>query len=140
VGAPAQTHNAHVAGDLDFVKFAASAAESYVIRTFDLGGRPDNDTVLTLYDVDGTSLLAYNDEHPQEEPGASRIEWQATHAGTCFVQIAQFSPNAGGCDLIYSLEVTLGTPVPTATHTCTPTGVPGSRRLYLPLVLRESGP
>lgn len=124
----------------------------YVMRTFNLGGRPDNDTTLTLYDVDGQTQLAYNDEHPLEEPGASRIEWEATSAGTYFLRVAQFNPAIGGCELTYLLEVIRGTPTPTptptptstptATRTPTPsaTGTPTStqRRCYLPMILKNS--
>jgi len=127
VGAPAQTHNFHRPSDVDFVKFPALASETYTIRTFSLGGRPDNDTTLTLYGVDGTTQLAHNDEHPLEEPGASRIVWNATDAGTYFLKVAQFNPAVGGCELTYLLEVMRGIP--------TPTPLPVSRT-HLPLIVR----
>ncbi len=132
VGEPAQAHNFHRAGDMDFVKFAALASETYTMHTFNLGGRPDNDTTLTLYDVDGTTQLAYNDEHPLEEPGASRIVWEATDTGTYFLKAAQFNPDVGGCELTYLLEVMHGTPTPTGTLTPTP-----SWKIYLPLVMKN---
>jgi hypothetical protein len=123
------------------------------MRTFNLGGRPDNDTTLTLYDVDGTTQLAYSDEHPLEEPGASRIVWEAMDTGTYFLKAAQFNPTVGGCELIYLLEVIHGTPTPTATPTPTPTATPAptptatptptgtvtppSNLIYLPVVLKS---
>ena len=107
--APAQEHISNPAGDEDFVKFAALAGKTYTMRTFDLGGRPHNDTTLTLYDVDGTTQLAYSNEHPLEEPGASRIEWAAIGTGTYFLKVAQFNPSTGGCELTWLLEVISGT-------------------------------
>ena len=131
VGGLPQAHSFHPTGDVDFIKFAALVSETYTMRTFNLGGRPDNDTTLTLYDVDGTTQLAYNDEHPLEEPGASRIVWEATGTGTYFLKAAQFNPNVGGCELIYLLEVLHGTPIPTSTPTPTPRW-----KIYLPLVMK----
>lgn len=127
VGGTPQRHDFHQPGDVDYVKFLASAGEVYTVRAFNLGGRPVNDTTLTLYDRDGVTQLAYNDEHPDEVPGASRIEWQAPASGVYFVKTAQFDLAAGNCALTYELEVIRGTP--------TPTVVPPSR-LYLPLITR----
>lgn len=75
------------------------------MRTFALGNRPDNDTTLTLYDTDGVTELAYNDEHQFEEPGASRIEWQTPRSGTYFLRAAQFNDTVGGSTFTYRLEV-----------------------------------
>ena len=127
VGGTPQRHDFHQSGDVDYVKFLASAGEVYTARAFNLGGRPVNDTTLTLYDSGGVTQLAYNDEHPDEAPGASRIEWQAPAGGVYFVKAAQFDPATGGCALTYELEVIRGTP--------TPTVVPPSL-LYLPLITR----
>jgi hypothetical protein len=130
---PAQAHNFHRAGDVDFVKFAALNGGTYTMRTFNLGGRPANDTTLTLYDVDGTTQLAYNDEHPLEEPGASRIVWKATDTGTYFLKAAQFNPDVGGCELTYLLEVThaADTPTPTASPTVPP------YQVFLPIIMKN---
>lgn len=129
VGGASQRHDFHQPGDVDYAKFLASAGEVYTVRAFNLGGRPVNDTTLTLYSTDGITQLAYNDEHPSEEPGASRIEWQALAGGVYFVKAAQFDPSAGNCALTYELEVIRGTP--------TPTVVPPSR-LYLPMITRSN--
>jgi len=135
MGGSAQEHSFYPAGDVDFVKFPTLAGETYIMRTFNLGGRPDNDTTLTLYDVDGTTQLAYNDDHPLEELGASRIVWEALDTGMHFLKVAQFNPNVGGCELTYLLEVTHGTPMPTVTPTATVT--PPANLIYLPLVLKN---
>ncbi len=126
ISASAQHHDFHQPGDVDFVKFLASSGELYTVRAFNLGGRPVNDTTLTFYGTDGTTQLAFNDEHPAEEPGASRLEWQALASGVYFVKVAQFDPSAGSCALTYDLEVLRGTPTPTA--------LPSSP-VYLPLII-----
>ena len=134
VDGPAQEHSCHPAGDVDFVKFAAQAGETCIMRAFNLGGRPDNDTTLTLYDMDGTTQLVYNEEHPLEELGASRIVWEALNTGTYFLKVAQFNPNIGGCELTYLLEVIHGT------ATATPTATPPASAIYLPIVLKNWSP
>jgi hypothetical protein len=138
VDGPAQEHGSHAADDVDFVKFAAQAGETYLMRTFNLGGRPDNDTTLTLYDLDGTTQLAFNDEHPLEELGASRIVWEAVNTGTYFLKVAQFNQAVGGCELTYLLEVTRSAPMPTATPTPTGTVAPPTHQTHLPLVVKGS--
>ena len=144
VGSEARLHNVHAAGDVDFIKFAALAGEEYVLRAYDLAGRPANDTTLRLYDGDGTTQLAYSDDHPLEDPGASRIEWIAPVTGTYFASVQQFSSSTWGCATTYLLQVYQRTPTPTvaptatetptATLTLTPTTVP--IRVYLPLMVR----
>ena len=109
-----QTHNFHVAGDVDYVKFVAVAGRLYSIRTVDLA--PGVDTVLRLYDTDGGALLAGNDDDP-DAPPASRIDWQFSRDGTYFISVEHFNPSAGGCDLTYGLQLTsvLDDPAPTST-------------------------
>ncbi len=114
-GAAAQHRNIDKPGDVDYVKFLASAGEYYIVRAFNLGGRPINDTILTLYDTDGTTLLAFSDEHWLEKPGASRIEWRALTSSVYFAKVAQFDPLEGNCRLTYELEVIARTPTPAAT-------------------------
>jgi hypothetical protein len=72
-----------------------------------------------------------------EEPGASRIVWEALGTGTYLLKVAQYNPTIGGCELTYLLEVIHGTP--TATPTATPTGTvtPPANVVYLPLVLKS---
>lgn len=122
VGDSWQTHLHQVPGDVDYVKFTAAGGRNYTIRTDFLSDAPHNDTTLTLYGTDGVTLLAYNDQDP-ENPPASRIDWTCPADGTYFVKVAQFDPEVGGCDVSYRLNVSLlpATPTPTATATATPT-------------------
>jgi len=56
-----QVHNMDTAGDQDWVSFTATAGQTYVIATANLGLNAD--TVLTLYGPDGTTLLDGNDDY-----------------------------------------------------------------------------
>lgn len=117
-----QRHLHQAPGDVDYVKFTAAAGRTYVIRTDFLGDGPQNDTTLTLYNTDGITPLAFNDQDPANPP-ASRIDWTCPADGTYYVKVAQFDPGVGGCDFSYGLNVSLAlaTPTPTATATATPT-------------------
>jgi len=129
VDGPAQRHNTHIPGDADYAKFVALAGQAYTIRTANLGGGLLNDTVLTLYDRNGTTLLAYNDDdlvEPDNFP-ASRIDWLCPVSGTYYIRAAQAHPLTAGCELTYDLLVMRQSPTatptltPTATHTPSPT-------------------
>lgn len=124
-----------VPGDVDYIKFSAFTGQGYRIRTDFLGGGVSNDTTLTLYDADGITPLAYNDDDFLNPP-ASRIEWVCPAEGTYFLRVAQLDPGVGGCGFSYGVNVdTLSatatptltrTPSTTPTATCTPTATPTS--------------
>ena len=73
-----QSHNFHIDGDQDWVKFAATAGITYTLITTNTGGHAD--TVLYLYESDGNTLIDSNDDDPDNWP-ASRLEWGATRGG-----------------------------------------------------------
>lgn len=79
----------------------AVAGQHYVIDTFSLGDAVD--TYLSLYDTDGTTLLASNDDHG--ETRASEISWQAPTSGTYYVMVQDWNPNTSGCGTLYNLLV-----------------------------------
>ena len=117
-----QSHTFHTAGDVDFLKFVAMKDNWYEAWTANLGGGTLNDTVLTLYDSDGTSVLATNDDDPYAPP-ASRLQWICPETGTYFLKVAQLNPNIGGCAFTYDVGVRVaGQPV---------------LRVYLPVVMRR---
>ena len=121
-GGTAQSHNFHVTENQDWVKFDADEGSQYVIQTENVGGYAD--TVLYLYDTDGSTLLAYNDDY--EGLGwASFIEWSAPADGTYYIKVEHFDPHAAGCETVYTLSVGLGQ-----------SGESGNK-VYLPVVLRN---
>jgi len=98
-----ETHNFHAAGDQDWFKFEAWAGNSYTIEIANLG--LNSDTYLYLYDTNGTTMLAANDDYGGTL--ASKIIWQAPANGTYYVMVKHWNPNVGGCGTGYELSVTL---------------------------------
>jgi sugar lactone lactonase YvrE len=99
----AQIHNIHAEGDADWIKFTAQAGVTYTLTTGNSGQHAD--TVLELYDTDGSTLLAENDDCPDRWP-SSCLEWQAPNAGTYYVKVYHWDPWAYGCTTEYGLSIT----------------------------------
>ena len=87
-GSP-QDHNFCPAGDGDWAKFVASVGTAYSIQTINLG--PACDTMLSLYDTDQTSRLAFNDDYGQGLD--SRIDYVFARAGTYYVKVEHYDAN-----------------------------------------------
>merc|ERR1712070_1253908 len=77
---------------------SATAGITYSI-TVTLNTLPDS--VLTIYDIDGTTSLVNNDDYGNSL--ASHIEWTAASTGTYFVEVSGYSPTQTGS---FSLSVT----------------------------------
>lgn len=97
-----QTHNVYQAGSQAWVKFQAEAGKKYLLTTSQLGGAAD--TVLSLYDSDGTTQLASNDDYGGSL--ASQIAWTAPRNGTYYVLVQHWNPNVAGCGTSYELTIT----------------------------------
>jgi secreted trypsin-like serine protease len=95
-----QTHNFHDRTDRDWVKFEAKASSSYRIEVQPLG--VESDPLLWLYDSDGITSLAYDDD--SGEGGAAQLVWHAAHDAILFVEI-QDAANAKGDGTVYSLTI-----------------------------------
>lgn len=115
-----QHHNFDSLSDQDWIKFTAQGGVTYTIQTSDLG--PAADTYLYLYDTDGTTLLAANDDYGGSL--ASQIEWSPPITDTYYVLVKHWNPNVGGCGTGYDLTLAKAL----------------TNRVYLPLVLRNSAP
>ena len=102
VNGSAQTHNFHVAGDNDWVKFTAVADNVYTISTSNLGST--SDTYLYLYDTNGSTILREDDDSGGGL--ASRIVWTATGNGTYYARVRHYSASASGSTTNYNLGVT----------------------------------
>jgi hypothetical protein len=96
-----QAHNFHAPGDPDWFRIEVQGGLAYTLRTTQLG--PNSDTYLYLYDGDGTTLLAANDDF--DGSLASRLEWTAPADGTFYLLVKHWSPAAAGCGTRYSLYV-----------------------------------
>jgi uncharacterized repeat protein (TIGR01451 family) len=85
----ALTHTFHIVNDEDWMKFYAWAERVYTMTTLNLDA--DVDTVLRLYDVDGRTLLARNDNYLLGHK-ASQVTWQAPENGWYYVQVIHSDP------------------------------------------------
>jgi len=99
-----QTHNVCPTGDQDWVHFTAVSGTIYVLQTSNLGIAAD--THLHLYDTDGQTELAHNDDYGYLL--ASRIIWQAPTDGTYYARVHHHNPNAAGGGTQYDLSITKG--------------------------------
>jgi len=97
-----QIHNFHIEEDADWVKFEAQAGVTYTLSTGNTGGHAD--TVLELYDTDGSTLLAFNDDCPNRWP-SSCLDWQAPGDGTYYVKVYHWDEYAYGCTTEYGLSI-----------------------------------
>jgi murein DD-endopeptidase MepM/ murein hydrolase activator NlpD len=113
------SRNFHQAGDLDRFKFTAIAGQTYRISTTNLGAAAD--TLVSLYDQDGVTLLAENDDSGRSL--ASSITWQAPASGTYYGKVRSWNPALHGCGTAYTLNV----------------GVPGPpTKMYFPWVAKRA--
>jgi subtilisin family serine protease len=88
-------------GDQDWFKFQAVAGKKYVISTTIVGLA---DSVLVLYDRNGTTQLAYNNDVSSSNP-ASCIQWTATTSGTYYIKMTAYnSRQTGGYKLSLALQ------------------------------------
>jgi hypothetical protein len=100
-----QSHNLSTLADQDWFEIdVAEAGREYVITTNDLDLNAD--TYLYLYDTDGTTLLAANDDYGGTL--ASQIAWTPTAPGTYYVVVKHWNPNVGGCGTTYTLSLIEG--------------------------------
>ena len=101
----AQAHTFHQPGDVDWIRFSATAGQQYIIATSDLG--PATDTVIALYDADHNRLQSSDDDG---EGLASRIVFVPRVDGTLYVRIAGYDPGVFGDDVRYAVSVGASAP------------------------------
>jgi len=117
-----QSHTFHADTDTDWITFTVPQADVdngvlYRIETFNLGWGMD--TYLHLYDTDGITELAYDDDSGAGL--ASLIMWTPSTAGIYYVKARPYSSDSTAyCDAVYDLMI-----------------LPIRAQVYLPLVLRN---
>ncbi|MBN1640902.1 MAG: pre-peptidase C-terminal domain-containing protein [Anaerolineae bacterium] len=99
-----QTHDICPTGDQDWVWFDAEAGMTYVLHTSNLGFAAD--THLYLYDTDGQTELAHNDDYGYLV--SSRIIWVAPASGTYYAKVQHHNPIASGPATHYDLAISKG--------------------------------
>ena len=97
----AQRHTFHDQGDLDWLKFYGVAGETYEIKTENLGVKCD--TVITLYESDGTSIIDTRDDNLYGEE--ELLSWQCPADGIYYVLVKQYDSTDFGQDTEYDLSV-----------------------------------
>ncbi|MCZ6788410.1 MAG: hypothetical protein O7D33_00445, partial [Chloroflexi bacterium] len=126
--------------DVDFFVFETVAGQAYsmtvTLRTLD-------DSTLTLYDTDGTTVLGFSDDYGATT--ASRIAWVAPSSDRYYVSVAGFNRFDFG-----SYAITLGvwvgflpTPgpdVPTPTRTPRPAATPTPTAALIPTATPTAAP
>ena len=96
-----QRHNFHQLGDADWVQFYGVADREYSIEIHSLGGRCD--TVLELYDMDGSTLIKSKDDGEYGEREFMR--WTCQVSGTYYIKVSSFQSEIHGEDTEYSLRL-----------------------------------
>ncbi|MEM7125928.1 MAG: trypsin-like serine protease [Chloroflexota bacterium] len=86
-----QLHTFHHPQDQDWLLFYGIAGVPYRVETFNLEG--STDTVLALYDQDGTTLLQQDDDNGTGF--ASRIDWVAPSDGIYSIKVTDFRGEFG---------------------------------------------
>jgi hypothetical protein len=106
---------------IDWVWFAADAGQAYTITVSSWGQRADS--ILALFDTDGQTLLAQNDDYlpPGANDGSSRINWQAPIEASYYLRVTN-KRDLTGQRTDYDLRVQ---------------GESSPSILYLPVVMRN---
>jgi hypothetical protein len=92
--------------DNDWYVFQAEEGQTYTIET-DLIGT-EADTIAALYDTDGTTKLAENDDIEWPDNVASRIVWTAPSDGDYSVLIHSYDWRVYGPETEYRLQIKRG--------------------------------
>jgi len=121
VNGAAQTHNFHIAGDRDWAKFSATAGSAYTITTSNLG--TSNDTVLYLYDTNGTTEITHNDNCPASGLASCINNWSAPITGTYYISVSHSTAQGGCTGYGYDLTVTSNS---------------SKAEIFLPLIMKAS--
>ena len=126
--------------DVDFFIFKTVAGQAYSItvtlRTLD-------DSTLTLYDTDGTTVLGFSDDYAIT--AASRITWVAPTSDTYYASVAGFNRfDFGSYALTLGIWVgflpTPGPDMPTPTRTPRPTPTPAPTAAATPTPTPTAAP
>ncbi len=98
-----QTHTFCGTGDADWLRFLAQANQRYRIETQNLPYWTD--TYLFLYDVDGQTELAQNDDIVAGKNFASKVLWTAPADGYYYVKVRDWNAKTAGNDVTYDIAI-----------------------------------
>ena len=102
-------------GDQDWYRLSLSAGQQVGLSlSAQVNGSP-LDTYLSLFDSDGRSLLAYNDDIQAGVLTDSRLSYRVLRSGEYYAQVRAWNhPSAGGADYTYTLSAAVGASEPVA--------------------------
>ncbi|MEZ5125010.1 MAG: pre-peptidase C-terminal domain-containing protein [Thermoleophilia bacterium] len=90
-----QQHTIFPSQDEDWMSFTVDAGSIYAIETAQNTSSDTLDTVLELYDSNGTTLLASNDDNEGSSP-YSRIDYTASASKTLYARVTGFAATSIG--------------------------------------------
>jgi murein DD-endopeptidase MepM/ murein hydrolase activator NlpD len=103
------------AGDVDYYSFQGTAGDRIGIRVTADSNGSTLDSILSLYDSDGTSLLAENDDIVLYEQPDSFVSYELKRSGTYYARVRSWGhPGSGGYSDYYSLSLNMDRQDPTA--------------------------
>lgn len=102
VGGASQPRNFHAESDKDWVKFNVQGGRNYTLSTTNTGSYAD--TILSLYDTDGNTLIQSNDDYAGSNY-ASLIHWRPVRDGTYYALVNHWDPYGYGCNTEYTLSI-----------------------------------
>ena len=103
-----------VEADEDWMKFDANLGRLYDVQTMNLSSGVD--TYIELYDIDGVTLLASDND--SGERLASNLTWEAPASGAYYIRVSQSPGSAFGCSASYEISFE------------------GENLIYLPMTIR----
>ncbi|MBI5178058.1 MAG: PPC domain-containing protein [Nitrospinae bacterium] len=110
-GTTESAHSFFPASDKDWYKISVTSGTAYTFSTLTLGDGAD--TLLTLYDSNGTTQLAQNDDdsslscsNGSIQCRASKIAWTANATKTVYLLAEPYRPLVSGTDISYSSSTT----------------------------------
>jgi hypothetical protein len=128
--------------DVDYFSVPLQAGMRYIIRTWGNGnscsGAGQADTVLSLFDTDGVSLLAANDDSSSASPIiCAHLDFTATATGTYYVAVSSWGTTYGDYHL-QVVEVSDDIHAPNDSFAlAAPISVPGTTTLLVDLGIAD---
>lgn len=97
----AVTHNWCPAGDVDWVRFNASAGESFVLRAVPRGA--GSGAVIQLFAAENEALLG--EARPANADSAAALSWKASRDGMYYARLTPADQRVMGIDALYDFSV-----------------------------------
>lgn len=97
-------HTISGAGDIDYFTFSVTEAERTVIETTGVDDFCNTDTVITLFEEDGLTIIESNDEGGREIP-CSQIVRNPLEAGTYYLNVRHYNETQSGAYALRILQV-----------------------------------